>query len=148
MVYLPGVTSTGGISVASSAVITFSNIVQQAPGSLISLNTTNGNITIATTGFFQITFGASTILTAIATTSNLFQLQLAGASGTPYQTLDYQGQISRLTYMSHLTTIVQITTNPTVLTAVNLLANTVLLNNTTQTTNGGPAAYITILQIR
>jgi hypothetical protein len=147
MIYLPGVTVTSGISISSNGAIPFSVIGRQAPVSAISLNTSNGIISIATTGFYQITIGVSPVSTT-ATVTSTFQIELGGASGggVIQQTLEFVNLNSGFQSYS-ITTIVQISTNPTTMTVTNTSAAR-SLNNESGTTTGGPAAYITIIGLQ
>jgi hypothetical protein len=146
MIYLPGVTTTSGITVGNSSAIVFTQIVQQATGSSISLNTTNGQISIADTGFFQITFGVTPNSTTTTSTSQ-FQLQLAGASGVIQQIMEFK-QPANAASMVSMTTIVRITTNPTVVTVVNTSGGTRTISNISRLTTGAPAAYVNIIQLQ
>jgi hypothetical protein len=143
MIYLPGATSA--ITVNSLASVLLSTIAIQAPGSHISLPSA-GNITIASTGFYQVTFGVMPTATSI-TTPYSFHLAINGSAATPPSTLELI-QPATEQNMYSMTTIIQVTTNPTTLTLVNGAAASATINNATATTGGAPAAYVTIMQIR
>jgi hypothetical protein len=146
--YLPGVTATGGyqITTVTTTFIPFSTIAVQAPGSAISLNTATGVITVASTGFYQITFGLREIA-ANANLTSAFTLLVNGVSASN-QILEFKTPGSGRPMFS-LTTIVQITTNPSTVAVINTTVaattNRNINNASLSATSGGPAAYINII---
>lgn len=80
-------------------------------------------------------------------------MELAGVSGVIQQIMEYAesgsgvGQGAQDPIFS-MTTIVQVTTNPTAITVVNTTGATRSINNASLTVTGGPAATMTIIQLK
>ena len=74
-----------------------------------------------------------------------FALKIGTATSSP-QIIEFTSP-STGQFQYGISTIVQITTNPTIVTVVNLTAAR-SINNVTQKTSGGPAAYITIIGLQ
>jgi copper(I)-binding protein len=140
MIYLAGGAIT---TVTSGSSVPFANI--PIAGSNISLPST-GNVRIANTGYYSVTFGVMATAVSIATAYQ-FQLRLAGAAAPVQQIIEFL-QPATEQDMYTMTTIVQITVNPTTLTLVNTAAASATLNNASNTAGGAPAAYMQITQLR
>jgi hypothetical protein len=145
MVYFPGVTATTGTSISSLGAIPYSTIIQNKTFSAISLNTSTGIITVASTGFYQVTVGVMVVSSASVVTA-VFQLELNSTAGVIQQILEVANSQSG-NVMCLLTTIIDITSNPTTLSVVNTTAARTI-NNQTNTVTGAPASYVTIIGLQ
>jgi hypothetical protein len=150
MVYLLG--SAGGTSVANNAVVPFAALSSTPPGSNISLPN-SGSVQIASTGYYQVVLGV--MPTSPFTAQGVFELRVGNVGGVPQQSIDFQenpglagtlGLAPTLQSMFCLTVIVQITTNPTILTVNNITGSSVTLNNVRKNTSG-ICAFMTILKL-
>jgi hypothetical protein len=128
--------------------IPFSNLMNNPPGSNISLIAPTGTIQIADTGYYQLTLGVMVSSTSPTSSTTNFQLIVNGvATPTPYS-LAPATTLGAPGIMDVVSFILQVTTNPTTITLRNTSGIGVNLNNVTATAAGRAAAYITIQKLQ
>ena len=152
MIILPG--AAAGISVANVASIPFPTGVNptNAPGNTKITVPTTGNVTISDLGFYQITFGMTPAQTAVHAWElriNGTTPSLIGGTGATYR-INYSASAATSRFMQSFTVILQIRTNPSILTVVNVSATAAVqtINNPAASAAGSPAAYMTILKLQ
>ncbi len=135
---VPGI--AGGQTIIAGGVLPFTAITNTPAGSNISVvnpgSTVNAGVRIASTGFYQVTWGYTVM------------------GGTPQFTLEVNGVVSATnvlqangqTIMGSLTNIVQVTVNPTTLTVVNTGGANASIRNAGNNTN--IVAYLTIIKLQ
>jgi hypothetical protein len=115
-------------------------------GTRISVPST-GNIQIADTGWYQVTWGFSPTSTA---TSQFGVVVNGAATPAPLGPNTSRIDFDVPTGVRIITTesvIIQAPTNPTTVIIKNVGAAAITLNNGSQTAGGGPIAYVTIIKI-
>jgi hypothetical protein len=137
------------VAIGGPAPLAFTGAI--ASPSNISLNATTHIVTIADTGFYQITFGLNQI------TNNATNWQLTINSRTTNVAGYGLGFVSADLHMQSLTVILQVTTNPTTLAITN---NSNAIQQLTSPLGMGPltpatglanqavAAYMTIIKLQ
>ena len=135
-----------GTAVTNNSDIVFTLLEDTAPATKLSLVTSPQNgVNIADTGTYQVTFGYSYTVAA----NTVFELYLNGASiggatGGRKYAVGGQGNFA----MNCTSVIVNITTNPTILSMRNTSGATRTLNTVATTNTQAPAAFMTILKLR
>jgi hypothetical protein len=147
MIYLPAVAA--GITVPPSMIVPFSQIVgTPVGGSNISLQP-GGTIHIADVGFYLVTFAVFPKGPAMGTTAGQFRLTLDTSTTGPQHQVEYlQLNLTggKRTFRG-FTTILQVTSNPSNLTLLNVSANCLVLSNANLDSTG-MSAYITLVKLR
>ena len=145
MAYLNG--SALGTAVGPTTAVPFTALTNTPSGSSITLPTpSNGQVVISNTGFYQVNFGVQPITNTSSNTAGFWGLSLNGASVPSNQSIQYE-QLTNQNNMYNLSCVVQITTNPTNLTIVNLSAGSKTLNDNTADATG-ICAYMTIVKLK
>jgi len=130
-------TTGSGTSVANNAVVALSTLTNTAPSTNLSLAA--GLITIADTGYYQVTFGVS-----VDTAYSIFEASVASASGTSYYTLQTSSVTGQLTVLSF---VFQVTVNPTTIGILNRSGATVNLQSFSGGTTDSVVAFMTIVKM-
>ena len=135
--YLLG--SAGGTVVAAGATVILNQLVSTPPGTKLSL--ASGLITVNDTGFYQVTFGASS-----ASASTPIQLRISTIANAAQNVAEAGGTANNTRGMFSQTVIIQITTIGSTISLVNAKASSVTLNDLLL--GSGPCAYISIVKLR
>ncbi len=118
-----------------------------APGTKISMSAA-GSIEISDTGWYQLSWGFQS-----SSNPGKFQVQLNGVGvglGPNTAQIDYAEDVTGSTgdrYMNSETILVHVTTNPSTIKVVNNSGSSITLNNGSETSAGGPIAYVTLIKI-
>jgi hypothetical protein len=133
--------------------IAFDNIVKTAPGTRISLFA--GNAVIADTGFYQVTFGVMPVASTPGAdiTEGAFSLVMTPGGTSQEKILEFGNMLATasggLLPNISITVIIEVTSNPTLLSVINTGTDVITLDTYFQAPfPPGPCAYMMIKKLR